>query len=175
MRYRGFKILDFGPEGIKGGTGLRWHATKGVVVLSAETFPEIKRRIDKKLKSDSDGYRNHGMKENPMRRKRNPRSTSTCKMCGGPKMILGSLGWTRHFRCRDCGAESSQQVRRPKPRKNNPTRRRASKRNHAKAYLTDRHWLIEMVRKDKSGRRRSVIYTGPKNGKPKGWRIVKEA
>lgn len=45
---------------------------------------------------------------------------SLCKLCGGQKMVLGSLGWTRHFRCRGCGAESSQKVRRPK--KKNPSR-----------------------------------------------------
>ena len=26
-----------------------------------------------------------------------------CPCCGGPSVVLGSLGKTTHYRCRDCG------------------------------------------------------------------------
>ncbi len=92
-------------------------------------------------------------RKNPMRRKRNPRSAPTCKMCGGPKMILGSLGWTRHFRCRDCGAESSQQVRRPKPRKKNPASRRASTKRILSAWMRSKSGVGSMKLHRKAARR----------------------
>jgi len=30
-----------------------------------------------------------------------------CSVCGGPRLLLGSLGKLDHFRCRCCGSESS--------------------------------------------------------------------
>ncbi len=30
-------------------------------------------------------------------------TTKRCAMCGGYRELLGSLGQTSHFRCRDCG------------------------------------------------------------------------
>ncbi len=77
----------------------------------------------------------------------------TCKLCGGPKMVLGSLGWTRHFRCRDCGAESSQKVRRPKPKKKNPTRRRASTKRILKAWMRAKSGKGAMALHRKAARR----------------------
>lgn len=32
----------------------------------------------------------------------------TCPACGGPGVLLGTLGRLEHFRCRDCGAEFSR-------------------------------------------------------------------
>lgn len=29
-----------------------------------------------------------------------------CAVCGGPAELLGTLGRTTHYRCRDCGGES---------------------------------------------------------------------
>lgn len=34
-----------------------------------------------------------------------------CSICGGECIELGALGWRKHFRCRDCGMESSRDVR----------------------------------------------------------------
>ncbi len=38
----------------------------------------------------------------------------TCNCCGGQASTFGSLGYTRHYRCRDCGAQFSKETR---PRK----------------------------------------------------------
>lgn len=54
-----------------------------------------------------------------------------CNCCGGQASILGTLGYTRHYRCRDCGAQFSAEVRtrkkafgagfvRTRPMKNDP-------------------------------------------------------
>jgi hypothetical protein len=32
----------------------------------------------------------------------------TCPLCGGPLGYLGQLGDRIHYRCRDCGADSSE-------------------------------------------------------------------
>ncbi len=78
----------------------------------------------------------------------------TCKLCGGQKQILGSLGWTRHYRCRDCGAESSQAVRRPKPKKkNNPTRRRAATKRILRAWMKAKSGKGSMALHRKAARR----------------------
>lgn len=34
-----------------------------------------------------------------------------CPLCGGPGYELGALGPTRHFRCRDCGTDFSDDVK----------------------------------------------------------------
>lgn len=34
-----------------------------------------------------------------------------CPLCGGPGYELGALGRTRHFRCRDCGTDFSDDVK----------------------------------------------------------------
>jgi hypothetical protein len=39
-------------------------------------------------------------------------ANASCPSCGGQGGILGTLGFLRHFRCRDCGAEFSRQIRR---------------------------------------------------------------
>lgn len=35
----------------------------------------------------------------------------TCNDCGGPLVVLGTLGSVTHFRCRDCGGDSHQEAR----------------------------------------------------------------
>ncbi len=53
-----------------------------------------------------------------------------CKACGGQLVKLGGLGNLMHYRCRDCGMDSSRKVavrwRRPKPKQSvqNPRARR---------------------------------------------------
>jgi hypothetical protein len=32
---------------------------------------------------------------------------SSCDLCGGPLILLGALGRLMHYRCRNCGADSS--------------------------------------------------------------------
>lgn len=31
-----------------------------------------------------------------------------CNACGGPLMVLGTLGKTTHYRCRNCGMDQEQ-------------------------------------------------------------------
>jgi primosomal protein N' len=38
------------------------------------------------------------------------RHWQTCKICDGPLLVLGVLGWTRHVKCRHCGLEDSQLI-----------------------------------------------------------------
>lgn len=39
---------------------------------------------------------------------------SECPVCSGGGVTLGGLGWTIHYRCRDCGIPFHHDVR-PKP------------------------------------------------------------
>lgn len=39
-------------------------------------------------------------------------ANAICPSCGGQGGVLGTLGFLRHFRCRDCGAEFSRKIRR---------------------------------------------------------------
>ena len=36
-----------------------------------------------------------------------PEPGEVCSFCGGPGILLGSLGSREHFRCRNCGTEWS--------------------------------------------------------------------
>ncbi len=36
-----------------------------------------------------------------------------CRLCGGLLMFLGRLGLLKHYRCRDCGMQSSRKVKTP--------------------------------------------------------------
>jgi hypothetical protein len=42
-------------------------------------------------------------------------------MCSGEAGILGTLGWIRYWKCRDCGAEFGKKIRR-RPRKEKATK-----------------------------------------------------
>lgn len=39
--------------------------------------------------------------------------TPRCPACDGTSYLLGSLGHTRHYRCRDCGWDFSRTPKRP--------------------------------------------------------------
>lgn len=38
-----------------------------------------------------------------------------CSVCGGERQVLGALGGRTHFRCRNCGMQSSEGYPHPVP------------------------------------------------------------
>ncbi len=43
-----------------------------------------------------------------------------CSLCGGPLMLLGKLGYLKHYTCRDCGMQFSRGKPPGSPKKKNP-------------------------------------------------------
>jgi len=40
-----------------------------------------------------------------------PQEDPECPACGGPAMVMGTLGKLRWFRCRNCGTEFNQEAK----------------------------------------------------------------
>lgn len=48
--------------------------------------------------------------------------TNPCPVCQGPLVVLGDLGNRRHYRCRNCGSETSERLTQERAAKRAPKR-----------------------------------------------------
>lgn len=67
---------------------------------------------------------------------------SACGFCGGPKMLLGSLGLMKHYRCRNCGMPTCRMGR---PRVKRKTPEQVNEEKLAEGWITKGATSVQAV------------------------------